>query len=208
MNRLLSFVLLASLAACSQEPAPAPAPDRSPEAGSPPASSAALVDAPAPEETGSGFVSRYTRFDLAACEVLREERVEGSFADYRCPGLPGHPLLVQEGDGRFDLDAGIDDDRFQTIGAFNDIGATIEWRLRDGEPFAVIFRYLDRAMMEPGRTVLAIEKVGRPGAPGCRVAQVAGDVPDANRRARALADSRAAPFSCGADDPVFVGTAR
>lgn len=218
MARPYSIALLAILAACSQEPDSPPAPERelsaatAPEVDSAPsATSDETPDGADPEGSAlatDGLVSRYTRFDLAACEILREERVEGSFADYRCPGLPGIPLLVQEGDGRFDLDAGTNDDAFQTIGAFNDIGDTVEWRMRDGAPFAVVFRFLDRAMIEPGRTVLAVEKVGTAGSPGCRVAQIAGDTPDANVRARALADRRAAGFRCGTDETLYIGRAR
>lgn len=208
MNRPLSPALCVSLAlaACSQQPAPSaePSPEPTPAVSPLPES----ATSPTPEASAGGVTSRYTRFDLAACEILEEEREEGSYADYRCPGLAGYPLPVQEGDGRFDLDAGVNDDAFQTLGAFNDIGPTIEWRIRDGEPFAVIFRFLDRAMMDPGRTVLAVEKVGRPGAPGCRVAQIAGDTPDANARARALTDRMTASFRCGVDEPVIVGEAR
>jgi hypothetical protein len=195
-----------SLAACSQESAPSA--EASPEPTPTVSPVAAPTASPTPEDGADGVTSRYTRFDLAACEILEEEREEGSYADYRCPGLAGYPLPVQEGDGRFDLDAGTNDDAFQTIGAFNDIGPTIEWRMRDDEPFAVIFRFLDRAMMDPGRTVLAVEKVGRPGAPGCRVAQIAGNTPDANARARALADRETAGFRCGVDEPTIVGEAR
>ena len=211
MDRPLSFFLTGALAlaACSQEPAATDGASEDREAA-PPTTPATPPEAPAPEasEPAGGPGSRYTRFDLSACEILREEREEGSFADYRCPGLAGLPLLVQEGDGRFDLDAGVDDDAFQTIGAFNDIGPTVEWRLRDGRPFAVIFRFLDRAMMDPGRTVLAVETVGSEGTPGCRVAQIAGNTPEANARARELADTRAAAFRCGRDETIYLGEAR
>lgn len=205
MNRPLPLLLLVVLAACSPEPASPP--EARPAAEATPAPAAEPVERPSPPEPAARMGSRYTRFDLAACQVLREEREEGSFADYRCSGLPDVPLLVQEGDGRFDLDAGIDDDGFQTIGAFNDIGGTIEWRMRDGAPFAVIFRFLDRAMMDPGRTVLAVETVGRAGAPGCRVAQVAGDTPGANARARAFADRLADASPCPSE-PIYLGNAR
>jgi hypothetical protein len=154
------------------------------------------------------FASTYTDFDLAKCEVLSEEREEGSSAEYRCPGFGQFPLLVQEGDGRFDLDAGGDDGGFQTIGAFNDIGETVEWRLKDGRPFAVIFRFLDVTEEANGRTVIAVETVTGSGQPACRVAQIAGDTPDANQRARELADAAAADgFRCPAE-PERVGNAQ
>ncbi len=161
---------------------------------------------PVPEP--SGFASTYTDLELAKCEVLEENREEGSWARYRCPGFGDIPLLVQEGDGRFDLDAGIDDDDFQTLGAFNDIGDTVEWRLDAGKPFAVIFRFIDVAGETPDRTVLAVETVGREGALGCRLAQLSGDTPDANQRARDAADAAAADgFACP-EEPEFTGNAR
>lgn len=154
------------------------------------------------------FASTYTDFDLAKCAVLSEEREEGSSAEYRCPGFGDVPLLVQEGDGRFDLDAGGDDGGFQTIGAFNDIGDTVEWRLKDGQPFAVIFRFLDVTEEARGRSVLAVETVTRPGLPACRVAQIVGDTPDANQKARERADAAAADgFRCPAE-PELLGSAQ
>lgn len=213
MNRpfCLGLAPVVALAACAQEPAPAPTPsDTSRQVPVAAPTAPGMTSRPEREgsEAASGSASRYTRFELAACDVLSEVREEGSFADYRCPGLPGLPLLVQEGDGRFDLDAGIDDGGFQTIGAFNDIADTIEWRTRDGAPFAVIFRFIDRAMMNPGRTVLAVEKIGRENTPGCRVAQLSGDTAEVNARARAIADRRVDAFRCGTDEIVVIGEAR
>lgn len=154
------------------------------------------------------FASTYTDFDLAKCEVLSEEREEGSSAEYRCPGFGDLPLWVQEGDGRFDLDAGGDDGGFQTIGAFNDIGETVEWRLKDGQPFAMIFRFLDVTEEANGRAVIAVETVTGPGQPACRVAQIAGDTPDANQKARELADAAAVEGYRCPDEPELLGAAR
>lgn len=171
-------------------------------------------DAPAPTaeqaelNAAPQFASTYTDFDLAKCEVLSEEREEGSSAEYRCPGFGELPLLVQEGDGRFDLDVGGDDGGFQTIGAFNDIEDTIEWRLKDGQPFAVIFRFLDVTEEAKGRTVLAVETVTRSGQSPCRVAQIAGDTPDANQKARELADAAAAEGFICPPEPERVGSAQ
>lgn len=155
----------------------------------------------------AGFASAYTDFALENCEVLEENREEGSSANYRCPGFGDARLFVQEGDGRFDLDAGIDDDGFQTLSAFNDIGETIEWRLESGRPAAVIFRYLDATPQADGRTVIAIETVGGDTGPGCRVAHVAGDTPSANNRARELADAALAETFVCPKTPELVGNA-
>ncbi|WP_284124089.1 hypothetical protein [Parerythrobacter aestuarii] len=193
---LLSAALLA-LAGCGTEPADAP--DQSGPGEAP----VATGEPQAP----TGFASVYTDLDLDSCELLELETEQGSSASWRCPGFGDTPLLVEEGDGRFDLDAGVDDSGFQTIGAFNDLNDTIEWRLLDGQPVAVIFRYRDVSMETKGRTVLAVEKVGRQGAPGCRMAQIAGNTPEANQRARDFADA-AVDFSCGTSEMALVGEAR
>ena len=191
VGRVLAGSLALALAACGGEPANEPAEQAAPGA--------------APEQTGVASV--YTDFDLAACTVLDEEREQGSSASYRCAGFGDVALFVQEGDGRFDLDAGVDDGTFQTIAAFNDIGDTVEWRLRDGRPVAIVFRYRDVTLERGGRTVLAVETVGADGAPGCRVAQIAGDTPEANLRARELADAAAQDgFVCPAE-PRLIGNA-
>jgi hypothetical protein len=114
---------------------------------------------------------------------------------------------VSEGDLRFDIDAGVPNANFQTILAFNDIGDTVEWRLREGAPFATIIRYRDVSSESGPRSVPAVDKIGRPGAPGCRVAQIAGETADANVRARAIADREAADFDCG-EEPRYIGNAR
>ncbi len=200
------------LAACSQE-----APEREQEeTGSPSAvgqgtgtpAADPTVD-PAGEETADtdGYSSAYTAFDLEACRITSESS-EGASADYVCSGHGDVPLFIHLGDGRLDVDAGVDGGEFTTIGAFNELGDRFEWRMKDGEPFAVIFRYRDVAPQSAGRTVIGIEKIGRAGEPGCRVAQIAGDTPDANSVARKIADTRAEDFRCGVDEMRVVGNAR
>ena len=153
------------------------------------------------------FASSYTPLDLENCRVIAQSRGEGSWIEFRCQGLDGIPLFVSEGDGRFDIDVGVENPGFATIGAFNDVGDKVEWRKRDGRPFAVIFRYIDVSLETPDRTVLAVEKIGTSGKPGCRVAQIAGEVPRANQRARQIADAKAAGFDCS-QEPEYVGNAR
>ncbi|WP_374407807.1 hypothetical protein [Pelagerythrobacter sp.] len=195
------------LAACSQDPPEQAPKTETPEPATPVKRATPAVGATdTPAETG-GYASVYSDFDLAACRVTAEQP-EGTGVDYACPGREGIPLFAHHGDGRFDLDAGVDGEEFMTIGAFNEIADRIEWRTNDGTPFAVIFRYRDVAPGSAGRTVLAIEKIGRAGAPGCRVAQIAGDTADANRVAREIADTRAAAFRCGTDEARIVGDAR
>ena len=218
---LAASLLALTLAACSQGDGesdaltPAEEAEATSEAGATPSPEPEdPAEEPAPEPTATsadasddGYSSSYTKLDLENCRVLAQSRGEGSWIKFRCQGLQGLPLFVSEGDGRFDVDAGVENDGFATIGAFNDVGDTVEWRMEDGEPFAVIFRYRDVSMESGGRSVLAVEKIGRRGAPGCRVAQIAGNTPRANERAREIADSRAASFDCS-QEPQYVGDAR
>lgn len=152
------------------------------------------------------FTSDYITFNLDNCRVLSTQE-EGEGATFRCAGYEGIPLFVQAGDGRFDVDAGVENDLFDTIGAFNEIAPRMEIRMDRGEPFAVIFRYRDVSMESNNRTVLAVEKIGRRRSPGCRVGQIGGGFAAANVRAREIADRQAADFNC-ANEPQFIGDAR
>ncbi|MEW4449533.1 hypothetical protein [Qipengyuania sp. JC766] len=217
MRFVATTALILALTACERTPIPSESSDtQSVDAGGQDADAAPDPDAKATggedaqkSRTGPEYTSAFTKFDLATCETLTEEREEGSSATYRCPGYQGIPIFVQEGDGRFDMDAGADNKRFQTLSAFNDFFDTIEWRMKDGKPFAIIVRYRDATMenAKAGRTVLAVEKIGGEGTAGCRIAQIAGNTDDANARARAMADERAEDFAC-IGEPVYVGDAR
>ena len=152
---------------------------------------AALAAAPA---AGQSLRSAYTMLDLRRCRTL-EIIPEGESVRRRCPGLAGIPLFVNEGDGRSEIDAGIDDGRWESLPRFNTIGDRIEWRLAGGRPFAIIYRLrLAATENAPAGSALIVEAIGRRGAPGCRIGVVEGALSDANARARALADRvRAAP---------------
>ena len=213
LRSLASLSIVALLAACS------PGQDDSAD-GTAEESSASPTTNPATQVTGSqgtsdgelsssekGYTSSYTKLDLDTCRVLDKSTGEGSWTEFRCEGLQDIPLFVSEGDGRFDVDAGIKNGDFATISAFNEIGDTIEWRLSNGKPFAVIFRYRDVSLESAPRSVLAVETVGRDGVPGCRVAQIDGSTSRANQRAREIADTEAINFDCG-KEPRYIGDAR
>lgn len=194
---LFALVPVSILTACgSEDPTPAEAP--------PASQSTAENIRPA----GPVIESTYTELDLRSCEQI-EAMEEGESSTWRCEGIKGLDFWVDSGDGRFDLDVGTRTPTdFATIGAFNDIEPTLEWRQENGEPFAVIFRYRDVALETPDRTVLAVEKIGLDGQEGCRVAQISGDTPDANRRAREIADTQARGFNCDSSEPRYIGNAR
>lgn len=150
------------------------------------------------------ITSAYTDLDLDRCRVLREVE-EGASTEWQCPGYRGTPLLVAEGDLRFDIDAGVANVDFETASPFSSPGPRVEWRLRGGQPFAIIYRLVLAGDDRPQRTILGVETIGRRGRPGCLVAWVAGSAPNANAAARQQADQRAASFRCGRDRPAGVG---
>ncbi len=127
-----------------------------------------------------------------------EQVEEGASVLWSCPGHGAVPLLVATGDGRFDVDAGVANEEWETLPAFNNPGPRVEWRLDGTAPVAIIYRLISAAAEHPG-SALFVETVGREGAPGCTVAIIHGALPDANARAREIADRRAASFRCGVD---------
>jgi len=153
---------------------------------------AALAPAPASAQATS---SVYTLLDLARCRTL-EVVAEGESVRRRCPGLGAIPLFVNAGDGRFDVDAGVDNGLWESLGGFNEIGPRIEWRRRNGRPFAIIYRLRLTSPDQPPGSSLIVETIGRRGAPGCQVATVDGSLSDGNARARAIADRRAPTHRC------------
>ena len=157
---------------------------------------AALSAAPAAAQIAS---SRYTMLDLRRCRTL-ETIPEGESVRRRCPGLAGISLFVNEGDGRSEIDAGFDDGEWESVPAFNTIGDRIEWRLSGGRPFAIIYRLRTTGTESaPAGSALIVERIGRgAGAPGCRIGLIDSALPDANARARALADRQARNLRCPA----------
>lgn len=158
-------------------------------------------------------LSRLSSIDLVKCRVVRRHR-DGNA--WRCPGLPGYPVYIAEGDLRFMMAFGPRPLRrrsaTQTLAPFNTIfidkrRPTIEWRVdRDAAgrivPFATIVRYstsLDEAQGE----VLVITKVDR--KESCQLAVIdARATPDAMAVARAWAIAEARQKTCP-DHPEVVG---
>ena len=212
MNRFparCSIILatMLALAACGGQPAPED-PDTGASADPVEQSvSSAPREGVAPESRDPApdgrFSSRYTDLDLDDCELVSQQ-TEGEGSTWRCPGLGDMALVVMSGDGRMDLDAGADNGAWESIGAFNAEPGTVEWRMADGVPLAIIYRLRDVTPQGNGKTVLMVETVGED---GCLVGRVAGDTPQANARARTIADEAADGFACGTDEPEAVGDA-
>lgn len=150
------------------------------------------------------ITSAYTNLDLDRCRELRHIE-EGASTEWSCPGYRGIPLWVAIGDERFDVDARADNGEFETTSRFNAPGPRVEWRLRGGQPFAIIYRLRTFAGEGAERTVLGVESIGQGRRRGCLIAWVDGATPNANQVARAEADRRAASFRCGRDRPRQIG---
>jgi len=148
--------------------------------------------------------SVYTPLDLDRCRVI--ERIEeGESVRWLCPGHATIPLYVNSGDGRFDLDAGIDNGQWESLDPFNHLGPRVEWRMRGRVAIAVIYRLVVDHPRPSARSVLAVETIGRRGRPGCLAALIDGALPEANALARTFAD-RAGAFRCGRDPVARRGT--
>jgi hypothetical protein len=158
--------------------------------------------------------SQYTTIDLKACTKLK---AHPDGASWRCPGLPGYPVYVAEGDLRTFVSVGTGAEKRraaeQTLGPFNTIfaagsrRATIEWRFnRKGGtivPYATILRYYTKSDMGRGE-VLVVTKVSP--SQTCQVAYIdALATPEAMVLAHRIADETARAFDCG-KEPATVGT--
>lgn len=143
--------------------------------------------------------SVYTPLNLDACEIYNVAHAgEGSWEDRRCPGRNGVTLFVDVDDDRFDVDAGVHNDEWESPSPFNSLGPQIEWRMEGGRPFAIIYRYAIAGVGPGERSMLAVESIGRTGHPGCLVALIPGNAAG-NARARQIADTRVRTFRCGRD---------
>ena len=142
--------------------------------------------------------SVYTPLVLDRCTIVEERPEEEGFTRWRCPGRGAIPLFVSSGEGRFDIDAGIDSGQFEFFHTLNRPAPRLEWRMRGRVPVAIIYRLLLEPFESAPASVLIVKTIGRAGRPGCLIAAVNGTLPDANARARAAAD-RAPRFRCGVD---------
>ena len=155
----------------------------------------ALIAGAAPAQP-AGVTSAYTSLDLDRCEVVDNGETPQSM-EWRCGGHAGLPLFVQNGDDRYDVDAGMQDEDALWADTFDYPGDTVEWRLKSGVPFAIIYRLRSSNPDHPATSKLVVETIGKDGRRGCRVASVDGAAADANVLARKAADALlSGPANC------------
>jgi hypothetical protein len=146
--------------------------------------------------------SVYTSLDEKHCKSLKpvpdSDVIYISSYNRICSGVGGYRLALD-----LDLDKGQDHQWIALVApsgrkfdagigpdAYNSVGKTAEWRVRNGRPIALIIRFdlRNESGGEITSSVLAVSKISR--SMGCVVATVDGDK-DSTRQARKLADSSA-----------------
>jgi hypothetical protein len=153
--------------------------------------------------------SAYTRFDLAACQVIEKGDEYVFSGAWRCKGPDGLDIFQASSDDRSYAAFGRDGTGHcafrRTFAPLNSALSPVEWRLRDGKPFAAIERW-SVVKDEAGNsyTWLVINAL-RP-ADSCHVHYVSGSYPQANQRARDMADQLAEGFDCESGVPTFDST--
>ena len=162
--------------------------------------------------------SSYTSTAPKDCRVTRAHNGVDDSTIRVCPGKAGLVVLVSEDDLRETVSVGrnpaaaANEPAAQTwFGPFNSTANTVEWRVLDGRPLAIIQRWHIADNSDPDKDGRPIAKpmlvVTRlpPGAV-CHVAYI--DVkanPDANALARKVADDAARGFQCGKDEVKVIG---
>ena len=164
------------------------------------------------------FSSLYTSTAPRDCRVTSASNGVDDSTIRVCPGKAGLKVLISEDDLRETVSVGRnraaarEEPAAQTgFGPFNSTTHTVEWRARDGKPFAIIQRWHiadnsdeDKNRRPIAKPMLAVTRL--PPGPVCHVAYV--DVqanPNANELARKAADEFARGFDCGNDEVKVIG---
>lgn len=153
------------------------------------------------------ITSAYTKYNLDACKRL-EALAEESFGSFSCKGYKGFDIYFAEGDLRAFMAYGANGFEHcsaqQTFGHFNSVTPTVEWRLEDGKPFAVIQRWHVSDPDDADKTTswLGVTKIENGNS--CRVAIIKGLLSQANEKARRAADTLARDFDCQKDTALVI----
>ncbi len=147
--------------------------------------------------------SVYTKLSgpAAHCTELESQADEGGWYLERCAGHAGVAVFVGEGDLRtmvsYGWNAKAEIAAHEKGPAFNTIDDTLEWRLKDGKPFATILRWkVDGGPDMPKGEMLVVTQLDEGNQ--CWVAVVAAHKNrDANALARRAADDLAGTVTCG-----------
>jgi hypothetical protein len=173
---------------------------------------AAMLAAASCVQAGAGE-RVYTEIDNmqnGKIKLCRTTEVAGNKEDpvvtWRCPSGPaGWPVGMTSADARVEVRFGrLAGPRGGAIdalgGAFADPYHTIEWRMKDGEPYAAIQRYL-----MDSRQAITVHRLN-PDKTSCVAAVIAVEKGrDANNEAIRIADTIVPSYRCDKDSLVTVG---
>jgi hypothetical protein len=153
-----------------------------------------------------GNTSTYTRWDLEKTCTQVEEGDGYTYAgSWSCPGRGDIKMMVGVSDDRSFVGFGRKPAEScayaRTFSRFNDALSPVEWRLRNGKPFATIQRWRVSTDDEGGTMTWLVVTALKAGE-ACHVHYVAGSYPDANAQARRAADDLARDFDCEGDVPT------
>ena len=133
-----------------------------------------VISTPEEDELeANGFKSAYSNLNLENCEII-DSSAESTDETYQCSGYQNMSVFVRDGDGRFTLAAGQTPDFLVQRQPFNTPGEKVEWRLKDGEPHALIYRlnFQDPKSDAAGDNVLVVASLPANGQSGCAQALV------------------------------------
>ena len=166
------------------------------------------------------FGSSYTSTAPKDCrQIGKPGELDGSTTRV-CPGKAGLVVLISEDDLRETVSVGrnrVQAARELAAGVwfhpFNSTTHTVEWRVENRKPFAVIQRWLladngdlDKRGRPIAKPMLAVTRL--PPGEVCHVAYVDAQAnPNANELARKAADEFARNFRCGKDEVKVIGDA-
>jgi len=171
----------------------------------------------APAAAAEAVKSAYTSTAPKDCRTISGKH-EADSSTQTCPGQNGLIVLVNEGDlrqtvsvGRNARTAALEPAAQAWFGPFSSAGPTLEWRMSDGKPFAIVQRWQIADNDDQGKggpkdkPMLVVTRL--PPGPVCHVAYVdAAANKNANELARQAADEIARGFTCGKDKVKIVGT--
>lgn len=147
--------------------------------------------------------SVYTKYDLDKCKKLDQGNTdEGDSGSWLCKGYRDLKIYFAEGDLRDVVAFGKSPKAHcaaqQTFSGFNSVNPIVEWRLSNGKPIAAIQRWTvsyDPEDSAKTKTWLVVTRMEAGNS--CHMAVVEGAFPNANIKARELADSLSEKFECG-----------
>ena len=152
------------------------------------------------------YTSAYTAFDLDSCKVIEKGDDTVYAGSWACEGYKGIDIIQASEDDRtfvaFGSQAKTHCAFRKTFFGFNTALSPVEWRLKDGVPFAAIERW-SVVIDENGNTITWLVVNALKPNDSCHVHYVAGSYPNANEHVRRAADDLAEDFNCERDAPTI-----